>query len=187
MVLDPEAAHSFFTLWRCIDAFVCGRTGVLPGIDAPEQMHGASIAEVVQIRTVLWDEPTLLDAFASDNPYGLPAAQLEDALGFRWGVRNHFFVERCLKRHSVFICDGDDRVYAVQGLSEPVEEVIGRGGTGHLPAMVEVGLLPFRGAIVWDGFPRCYNIRFGPGIRRRLKETYLQAKARGGILTTLGP
>ena len=56
MVLDPEAGRSFFALWRCIDAFVCSRTGVLPGTDTPEQMHGASVAEVVQIRTVLWDE-----------------------------------------------------------------------------------------------------------------------------------
>ena len=51
--------------------------------------------------------------------------------------------------------------------------------------MIETVLLPFKGMIVYDGLMSSYNISFGPGIRRRLNESFKEAKARHGIVTSL--
>jgi hypothetical protein len=48
-------------------------------------------------------------------------------------------------------------------------------------------LFPFGGRIVYDGLLESYSISFGPGIRRSLNESYQQAKARQGIVTSLPP
>jgi len=51
--------------------------------------------------------------------------------------------------------------------------------------LVQTVLLPFQGMIVYDGLLASYNITFGGGIRRMLNESYNEAKARQGIVTSL--
>jgi hypothetical protein len=59
---------------------------------------------------------------------------------------------------------------------------------GHrLPHLCKTVLLPFQGRIVYDGMLAGYNVRFGSGIRRRLKESYDAARQRQGIVTSLPP
>jgi hypothetical protein len=41
------------------------------------------------------------------------------------------------------------------------------------------------GQIVYDSFLTTFNMHFGPGIRRRLNESYKEAKAWYGIVTSL--
>src|SRR5262249_50205661 len=55
----------------------------------------------------------------------------------------------------------------------------------YLPVLTETVLLPFKGMIVYDGLMTSYRISFGPGIRRSLNESFKEAKARHGIVTTL--
>jgi len=85
-----------------------------------------------------------------------------------------------LKKHAIFI--RDDEVYGVLGLSHEIAQV--EGGMS-LPAMVETVLLPFKDRIVYDGLLNRYNVVLGPGIRKRLKETYMSAKRNGRIITSL--
>ena len=51
--------------------------------------------------------------------------------------------------------------------------------------MVQTVLLPFKDQIVYDGLLTSYSISFGPGIRRSLNESFKEAKARHGIVTSL--
>ena len=71
--------------------------------------------------------------------------------------------------------------YGVLALFDPFEALIGP----HLPRMFKTTLLPFKGQIVYDGLLAGYNITFGGGIRRRLNESYKEAKERDGIVTSL--
>ena len=73
--------------------------------------------------------------------------------------------------------------YGVLALFDPFEVVIGP----YLPRMIKTTLLPFKGRIVYDGLITGYNITFGPGIKRRLNESYKEAKERSGIVTSLPP
>jgi len=53
--------------------------------------------------------------------------------------------------------------------------------------MVEAILLPFKGRVIYDGLLSGYNIHFGGGIRSNLNDTYMLAKQRNRIITTLEP
>ena len=82
----------------------------------------------------------------------------------------------------VFLDAGNPPVaYGVVALTEPFEDLIGP----YLPQMVETVLLPFQGRIVYDGLLHGYNISFGGGIKRMLNDSYRQAKARQGVVTSL--
>ena len=93
-----------------------------------------------------------------------------------------FFVFRELKKYTVFLTTEEPAVaYGVLALSQPFEELIGP----YLPVLTQTVLLPFKGMIVYDGLMSSYNISFGPGIRRNLNESFKEAKARHGIVTSL--
>lgn len=51
--------------------------------------------------------------------------------------------------------------------------------------MVDAVLLPFKGGIVYDGLLQTYSISFGGGIRSDLNHTYMTAKQKEQIITTL--
>src|SRR5271169_2029132 len=71
--------------------------------------------------------------------------------------------------------------YGVLALSQPFEELVGP----YLPVLTQTVLLPFKDVIVYDGLMSSYRISFGPGIRRSLNESFKEAKARHGIVTSL--
>ena len=56
----------------------------------------------------------------------------------------------------------------------------------YLPVYIKTVLLPFKDKIIYDGLMQTYNIHFGGGIKRSLKETYMKAKQNGKIITSLG-
>lgn len=70
------------------------------------------------------------------------------------------------------------------GLIDGLEEVV---PAYDLPRMVDVVLLPFKGWIIYDGLLQGYNISFGGGIRSDLNHTYMTAKQKDRIITTLEP
>jgi hypothetical protein len=95
-------------------------------------------------------------------------------------------VERVLKKHAIFILVSQPtRVYAVEGLTEPIGDVLSRMHA-RSAVMLDAVLVPYRGRIVWDGIVSALPIHFGPGIRRSYKAEYTRAKERGEILETLG-
>ena len=99
-------------------------------------------------------------------------------------MAGEFYVYRCLKKYTVFLTTREPVVaYGVLSLTDPLEELIGH----RLPHLCKAVLLPFKGRIVYDGMLAGYNVHFGGGIRRRLKESYDDAKRRMGIITSLPP
>ena len=184
--LSPTEAEAFLRIWSTVDSYVCRRTGVLPGIEGPEQVRRRPPEDLAKVREALWSSPHLLDDFVRDNPFSLSPSELEDVRRFRHSVRGKFFVERHLKDYSVFVTtSGEQKVFAVRGITDPPEEVLGRLQPLGLAVMVEAVLLPFRGRIVWDGLVGVLPVSFGPGIRRRFRDAYLGAKERAKIVVSL--
>jgi len=186
MTLSPIEAEAFFKIWSAVDAYVCRRSRVLEGIERPEQLRRRDVQDLAKVRKALWSQPGLIDDFVRENPFSLTVPELEDVARFRHFLRGKFFVERHLKDYAVFITtSGDPRVLAVQGITDPPEEVIGRIQPSGVAVLVETVLVPFRGRIVWDGLAGVLPVSFGPGIRRRFRDEYLGAKERGEIIVSL--
>lgn len=183
MRLSPPALERFYRLHKALMLFTNQRLKVIPNpLATPAEFAILAPERRVKVRNALTANLELIESFASENPANLTADELATVRSWRHLLNGKFLVFRQLKKHAVFLSTGSPAVaYGVLALSDPFEELCG----SNLPVLVETVLLPFEGAIVYDGLMSSYNMSFGPGIRRNLNEDYREAKARFGIVTSL--
>jgi hypothetical protein len=185
MKLSPEDATLFYELMWPLQFYVHQQRQILPDVDSVEEYVFCSREEKLEVRNALYENPDLLDAFVAQNPAQLSADELQIVQSWKRFVSGQFYIERFLKKATIFVGGGQPaKVYAVLGLTEPIEEVF---GGQRPPIAVDAVLLPFKGRIVYDGLLSIYRIYFGSGIRRDLKEIYMVAKQNGRIIQTLEP
>jgi hypothetical protein len=185
MRLDPDDLRLFYKLYPALMLFVNQRLGITrTPLTKPEEFGRLPTEERIRLRDGLPEHMDLIDAFVSENPSVLPEDELEIVRSCKDLVAGEFHVYRCLKNFTIFLTTGEPVVaYGVLSLTDTFEDLIGH----RLPHLCKTVLLPFKGRIVYDGMLAGYNVRFGSGIRRRLKESYDDAKERMGIVTSLPP
>ncbi len=182
MKLATHDAELFFKLMWRLQLYVNQKQQILPGVDSVEDYDALTQTEKVQVRKVLWENPKIIDDYAAENPHNLPDDELDIVRKWDRFVTGTFQIFRYLKKHAIFV--GDGQVYGVLALRDSLEDMLyGR----RLPIMVQAVLLPFKGKIIYDGMLSFYNISFGGGIRSSLREEYMAAKQNGRIITTLEP
>jgi hypothetical protein len=153
-------------------------------VATPEAYSGLPPEARVKVHKALLDHMDLIDAFADENPFHFDEADLEIVRSWKHLVTGTFYDFRQLQNSMVFLSSTEPVVaYGVLALFDPFEALIGP----YLPRMIKTTLLPFKGRIVYDGLLTGYNITFGAGIKRRLNESYKEAKERSGVVTSLPP
>lgn len=181
MLLPPEEASLFISLYSSLIGFAAGRLGGAAGIVNAETFRCASNNARAKARDKLLGNITLIDDFVDENPYQFPEKELSNVLKLKYFISDKFFIERDLKDYTVFLNDGNPpKAYGVLGLTDEIIEMM----PYLLPVFVSAVLLPWKGQIVCDGLILIYNVMLGSGIRKNLKEFYQQAKAQG-IITSL--
>lgn len=183
MTLPPEDGRLFFELMWKLQYYVNQKRGLHRNVSSMEAYAGLPTEKKLKARNELWKTSELIEAYVEENPDALPPEQLEIVLKWRKFIKGSFFILRHLKKGSIFV-GKDDKVYVVHGIQDPLDEVI---PSYALPQMVEAILLPFKGRIIYDGLLSGYNIHFGAGIRLNLNHSYMLAKQRNYIITTLEP
>ena len=185
MYLDPHDLLLFYKLHQALMFFVNQQLHVVEKpLSRPEQFASLPPEERVKVRDALVANLDLIDAFVSENPLELSEAELEIVRSWKDLVAGKFYVYRCLTKYTIFLTAEEPvAAYGVLSLMDSFENLLGP----RLPHLCKAVLLPFQGKIVYDGLLAGYNITFGGGIRRRLKESYDDAKERQGIITTLPP
>ncbi len=185
MRLDPDDLRLFYKLYPSLLCFVNQRQRITTTpFTTPEHFGRLAIEERLKLRDALVANMDLIDAFVSENPFKLSGDELEDVRSWKDLVAGEFYVYRCLKTYTVFLTTKEPVLaYGVLSLQDSFEDLIGH----RLPHLCKAVLLPFKERIVYDGMLAGYNITFGSGIRRRLKESYNDAKERQGIITSLPP
>lgn len=183
MLLNPHDIQLFFRLQHTLMFFVNRRLKVLPDeLGSPKDFAALAPEDRLKVRDALLDHTDLIQSFVDDNPAGLPDDELAIVRSWEHLVAGKFYIFRELKQYTVFLSTGDPPVaYGVLALSQPFEELVGP----YLPVLTETVLLPFKDRIVYDGLLNTYRISFGAGIRRSLNESYKEARARHGIVTSL--
>ena len=183
--VTPDEAAQFFRLMWEVQFYVNQRLKVVRGPKSVEAYTKLSSQKKYKVREALYQHPELLEAFVAENPAGLTPDDLGIVAAWKQAVVGKFYIDRFLKRYTLFISAGpDERVYGVLSLYEPLEEV---APDWPLPIYVEAVLLPFKGRIVYDGLLLPYSITFGAGIRSDLNEIYQRAKRAGKIIESLEP
>jgi hypothetical protein len=184
MLLTPKDAEFFFRLQRTFLHYISQRLQLLPETSGADDFERLPAEEIAKVRDAFITRPELLDSFIAENPAELDAPGLAIVDSWRHFVKGDFFLFRQLKRHMVFLSmDEPAAAYGVTALTDPFAQLIGP----RLPVMVQAVLLPFKNRIVYDGLLARYNIAFGGNIKRRLNDSYREAKARQGVITTLPP
>jgi hypothetical protein len=182
MLLSPQEAQLFFKLHRALMCFVNERLQIVPGIDTPDEFSHLPPEIRLKVRKAFLDQSDLTELFVDANPFDFTQEELGIVASWRHQVAGKFFVFRYLQNYTVFLdTEEPPTAYGVLALTDPLEELIGP----YLPVWTETVLLPFRDKIVYDGLMHNYNISFGGGIRRGLNDSYKEAKARLGIVTSL--
>ena len=183
MLLEPQDVELFFRLHRTLMFFVNQRLQVIPNkLASPEEFAALSPEVRLKVRDALNANLDLIESFVAENPAHFSDDELDIVRSWRHLVHGKFYVFRELKKYTVFLSTTSPGIaYGVLALSQPFEDLIGP----YLPVLTQTVLLPFKGMIVYDGLMSSYNISFGAGIRRSLNESFKEAKARHGIVTSL--
>lgn len=183
MKLSTQDADLFFEIMWPLQFFVNQRLKILPKIKTVEQYARLSSQDKLKVRNALFENLDLIEAFVKENPRQLSVDKLEIVASWQNCVVGDFYIERMLKKYNIFI-SSNDKVYAVLGLYDALEEIIHKS---RLPMYVRAVLLPFKGIIIYDGLFQSTNIFFGGNITAELKEVYLSAKQNGEIIESLEP
>ena len=183
MLLEFRDLELFFRLHRTLMFFVNQRLEVIPDhLATPEEFAALSPNVRVKVRNALLEHTDLIEAFVEENPAHLGNEELDIVRSWRHFVAGKFYLYRELTKYTVFLSTSDPVIaYGVLALSQPFEDLVGP----NLPILTEMVLLPFRGMLIYDGLLNAYSVSFGPGIRRSLNDSFKEAKARLGIVTSL--
>jgi hypothetical protein len=183
MMLEPHDNAQVFRLNQTLMWFVAQRLKLVSEpLPTPSDFMDLPQEKRIQIRQAFLQPVDLAEAFAEENPANLPQDDLEIVRSWRHLIAGRFYILRQLRNYAIFLSmEAPQIAYGVVALSQPLEEVIGP----YFPMMMNAVLLPFKGKIIYDGLLSSYNIHFGPGIRRSMEDSFKEAKARHGIVTSL--
>jgi hypothetical protein len=181
MKLSAEDAGLFYKLSLALLSFTNKKLKFHPDAKTPEAIKQLTLDEKVAIRNALWEEDDLIESFLKENPFQFSSEEMDIVGSWKHRVKGRFILINHLKSHSILLHDSEQIAYGVLGLHDELEAVVGP----DLPMIVETVLLPFKSRIIFDGLISKYRISFGRGSSARFKDSYQQAEARYGVVTSL--
>ncbi len=182
MRLSEQDAKLFFNLMWALQYFVNQKLKIHSDVKTLDDYAACSAEDKFEVRKALYaDSIKLIDSFVQENPQKFSETELSIVSNWKNLIKGDFHIERFLKKYAVFVKGVD--VYGVLGLYQGFDELVHRS---QLPLYVQAVLLPFKGKIVFDGFFQAYNVYFGGGFKRDLRESYMRAKQNNRIIESLG-
>lgn len=177
MKLSKLEADLFFQLMWSLQYYVNGKFNINQDVKSVEDYANLAQEDKSIVREKLFENHNLISEYILENPDGFDKDKLLIIEEWKKFIKGKFHIERYLKNYAIFI--GDEKAYAVVGLYEGFDEMIHKS---YLPLYTEVILLPFKGKIIYDGLMQSYNVFFGSGIKRSLKESYMKSKQNNQII-----
>jgi hypothetical protein len=181
MILTEQEYKLFFDLMWSLHYYVNKKLNILPDIKSLDEYIALDREQKLLVRNALYENIGLIDDYINDNPQNFSAEELAQVRDWKHFVKDKFYIERHLKRYSIFI-SSKDNVYAVSGVSQPLSDLIDKS---YLPHMIDAVLLPFANKIIYDGLLLHYSVHFGSNLSGELKDVYLMAKNNGAIIESL--
>ena len=180
MRLSPEDVTLFYKLYPHLLLFANQRMQLEDAETVDEVMY-LPAENRLAIREALFDNSDLIEDFAEANPEKFNQQELDIVLSWKNFLKGRFYLFRQLKSYAIFLPFKETtKAYGVLAIADSFTELV-----PFIPIIVDTVLLPFKGKIVYDGLLSSQNIYFGGGIKRSLNDTYNEAKAKYGIITSL--
>lgn len=182
MKLNTEEANLFFELTWSLQFYVNQKKKIVPSVHTVNDYSELPQEEKFLVRSVLYESPEIIDDYVIENPDKLNEDKLIIVNQWKNFIKGDFYIERYLKNYAIFI-GGENKVYGVVSLHQGFDEIF---PSNYLPMYVKAILLPFKDKIVYDGLMQSYNMYFGGGIKRSIKETYMRAKQNDNVIFVIG-
>lgn len=180
MVLSYDDAGLFFSLFLPLLDFANMKYQVndLKNIFMNKSRDYAKLREIAG---VIWNDVSCIDEYIELRGDSLSEEHREILRSWKKCVSGRFIIERHLKSGSVFLGENNE-VYLVKGITSSYEEVF---GYQKPPIMVDAHIIPFKDVLITDGLFSSYGVSFGGGYKSMFRDTYLNAKKAGKIITSL--
>ena len=144
--MDEKDARLFYDTMNALLVYANERLHVVDPADLRERPdtpcmlyeHGGQVAEV------LWRHRSLVDDFVREGPLGVSEEQLACAAPWRHALRDTFTVIDASEDRALYM--NDDRIFVVGASQDPADCHV-----HHIPSLMLLTLLPFKGGIVTDG------------------------------------
>ena len=181
MLLPEDDAQLFFNLFPALLVYLNNQKKILEDVSTPEEFMQLPTEQRAQVRNELYEDIQVIDSFVRENPFHFSSYELEIVRSWKHYLKGEFYLFRHLKKYTIFLTTSSPEVaYGVLSLTESLKDMF-----PYVPVLVQGVLLPFKHQIVYDGYLGAYSISFGGGIRRMLNNSYNEAKATFGIVTSL--
>jgi len=180
MILSEEDGKLFFKLWYPLLDYANKKYNIEPKLLGIANIKNPEYKGIKNISNKIFENTSIIDEYLAINKE-IPEDEKNIVINWKKGFCGKFFIERHLKKGSVFISEGNN-VYLVKGLTTPWEEMF---FYYKLPIFIEATLMPFKNVIITDGIVIPYNIIFGGNYKRELKDVCIDAKKGGDLHTSL--
>lgn len=144
--MDEKDARLFYSTMNALLVYANERLHVI----RPERVHERPDTPLMlythggQVAEELWKNRRIVEDFVSGNPAGLSDEQLECASQWRHALRDMFTVVDADADRAIFM--NRDRLFVVGASQDPADSHV-----HHIPSLMLLTLLPFRGGILTDG------------------------------------
>ena len=108
MLIPHDDATIILKTYPALIAYSSGLLGGVAGVTDLETFIDSSLEAKAEARDALLDNAHLIEAFAIENPLKLDDTILTNVRGWKHFLRDTFFVERDLRKYTVFLHDGKE-------------------------------------------------------------------------------
>lgn len=181
MTLSNEEGKLFYRLWLPLLDYVNERYKVKKSLcDMAHSMHIDPL-DVKAVSNKLLEDLPVIDDYLTLHPE-LPEDHKEIIRSWKHSFSGKFLMDRHLKKGTIFISFGDEKVYLVLGIISEYDEMF---EDYPMPLIVDATLMPFKNVIITDGLIVPYNVILGSNMNNSFKEIYMNAKKNGSIMEQL--
>lgn len=181
MMLSKEDGQLYYELLFPLLDYVNKKYRVRRKIKKMENVPSMALGDIKAVANRLYENVTVIDEYLSAHDE-IPEENKKIIEGWKKCFSGRFIMERHLKRGSILISIGDEKVYQVAGIKSTLEEMF---RYAPMPLIVETTLLPFRDVIITDGVIMPYNVIIKGSMVQTLKDIYKKAKKNGKIVNSL--
>ncbi|MBM6813485.1 hypothetical protein H7U31_00165 [Olsenella uli] len=144
--MDEDDSRLFYSTMNALLVYANNRLHVIspkrlrarPGDPCMLYENGGRVSEE------LWKHRSLVDDFVRENPLGLSERQLEAARPWRHALRDMFTVVDADADRAIYM--NQDRLFVVGASQDPADSHV-----HHIPSLMLLTLVPFKGGIVTSG------------------------------------
>lgn len=180
MNLPDNERRQFLRLYNSLLVYVNNKYKIVQNLSHHKDIFDQDPEEVERLKERLYSDPGQIDSYVQENPAGFSDEELKIISSWRHFIKGRFYLIRFMKSYAVFLDESHPpRAYGVKGLAMQWDLVT------NLPRILEATLIPFKDKIIFDGAFSCYNLFFGPEMKRNILDRFRQAKAGYGIITSL--